>query len=309
MITALLIRALVWLISLLSLSTARKAGKVIGGILSRTDSDLTRITRANVAFCFPGLAQNELDGLTRDSLEHTTMLAMEAGMLWHWAPERCARYWESVTGAEMVEDALRQKRGVLVLVPHFGNWEVLSLYLGRWGYACLYDRPRIAGLETPMLKARSRTGGMLFPLGSKGIRILLSTLRDGGVVTLLPDQVPDARGGVYAPFYSRPALTMTLSQRLLRSTGAVPVIGSAIRTATGFDIVFTAGPATLSDQDPVIAATALNQCTEQLIERDTPQYQWEYRRFKRPPPGLAPLYTRRGESRNDSRSASPEERR
>jgi len=304
---AALIRSLVWLISLLPLSGARRTGKLIAGLLVHTDTELTRITRANIEFCFPGLARDRLDELTKSSLEHTAMLAMEAGMLWHWAPERCAGYWGTITGAEVIEDALRQKRGVLVLVPHFGNWEVLSLYLGRWGYSCLYDRPRIAGLEASMLKARSRTGGRLFPLGSKGIRSLLSTLRTGGVVALLPDQVPDAQGGVYAPFYSRPALTMTLSQRLLRATGAVPVIGAAVRTETGFDIVFETASATLSDEDAQVAATALNQSVERLIARDAPQYQWEYRRFKRPPPGLASIYVSRRKGRNRSLSAAPEE--
>jgi KDO2-lipid IV(A) lauroyltransferase len=278
---------------MLPLSWARTLGKFIAAVLFRIDTEAVRVTRATLESCFPGLSHEHQERLAKNSLEHTAMLAMESGMLWHWSPERCARLWESIAGAEIIESALERGRGVLVLVPHFGNWEVLSLYLGRWGYACLYDRPRITGLEAPMLAARSRTGGTLYPLGSKGIKAVLSTLRRGGVVALLPDQVPDAQGGIYAPFYSRPALTMTLSQRLLRATGAMPVIGAAIRTGGGFSLVFEPGPAALADEDPLIAATTLNKSTEALIEKDIPQYQWEYRRFKRPPAGLAPLYGRR----------------
>ena len=83
---------------------------------------------------------------------------------------------------------------------------------------------------------------------------------------------------------------MTLAQRLLRQTGAVAVLGSAQRAPQGFIIRFEPAHLGVDHADPFFAATKLNEMTEALIARDPGQYQWEYRRFKRPPPGVPRLY-------------------
>lgn len=288
-----MIQALVWCTSLLPLSVARWWGKTLATLVVRLDTESVRITRLNIDECFKHLSEEERRRLVRSSLQHTAMLLMEAGMLWFWSLERCRRLWDPVEGEEHVENALNQKKGILLLVPHYGNWEVLSLYLGKWGYTCLYDPPRIKEIEKAMVAARSRTGGNLVPIGPPAIRAMIKALRQGGIVVLLPDQVPEPGAGVYAPFYGRPAFTMTLAQRLLRLTGATPLAGIAERAENGFAIRFERAPDDLAAEDAVRATTALNQMTEQLISRDPAQYQWEYRRFKRPPPGVNPLYQRR----------------
>ncbi len=290
---ALLIRFIVWCISLLPLGISRQLGKWMGCFLSQFDFETTRVTRINVQRCFPALTDLEHDNLVLKSLQHTAMLVMEFGMLWYWSLERCRTLWQSVDGYNLVEGALQEKRGVLILVPHFGNWEVLSLHLGKSGYTCLYDRPRIAGLEKVIVDARSRTGGRLVPIGTAGIKTIVKALRNGEIVALLPDQVPDANAGVYAPLFGHPALTMTLAQRLLKLSGAVPMLGAAVRTERGFTICYQNVPEEVGNADSVVAATALNQMTETLIRKDPAQYQWEYRRFKRQPVGVSPVYPRK----------------
>lgn len=291
--SAALIQSIIRLLSYLPLRTIRRLGTWIGALAAKTEADAVRTTQANIDACFPDKTPLERNALVRESLTHTALIALEAGILWHWPLEKCQALWPEVSGSEFIEQAIAQGRGVLVLVPHFGNWEVLSLYLGRWGYTCLYDPPRLRGLDRPIRNARARTGGKLLPIGSNGIRGVLKTLRAGGLVALLPDQVPDAAGGVYAPFFGRQALTMTLSWKLLRQTGAVPVMGAAARTGNGFRIEFKNCEPGVSDEDPVVAATALNAGVEAMIRTHPSQYQWEYRRFKRPPPGVASLYERK----------------
>jgi Kdo2-lipid IVA lauroyltransferase/acyltransferase len=296
-----LISGLIRCVSLLDLASARRLGKYVGRLLAHIDIEGSRTTRTNIERCFPELALEDRQALVRESLEHTGMFAMEAGMLWHWPVDRCEQTYVSVEGAELITRGLDLGKGVLLLVPHLGNWEVLSLFLGRYGYTCLYDPPRIAGLESRMVAARSRTGGRLVPLGIGGVKTLLRALRSGELVVVLPDQVPERQGGVHAPFFNQPALTMTLTQKLLRQTGAQPVFGAAIRLADGFGIRFSSAPSGVADPDPVIAATALNRTTEALVREHPAQYQWEYRRFKRPPPGTQTMYRRRNDSSATSR--------
>ncbi len=73
---------------------------------------------------------------------------------------------------------------------------------------------RIAAFDPIVRNGRTRTGSTLVPTTAPGIRALYDAFERGRVVALLPDQVPPIGAGGYAPFFGRPALTMTLVQRL-----------------------------------------------------------------------------------------------
>ncbi|MCP5180014.1 MAG: lysophospholipid acyltransferase family protein [Pseudomonadales bacterium] len=274
------------------LRVVRQIGRTVGGLIYRFPSlDITRTTRINVCHCFPELTEQERETLIRQSLVHTATFGMESGLLWYWPVEKVNNLFSSIEGQELLEPR-PSGVGCLVMVPHLGNWEVLALYLGRFGYTCLYDPPRMAGLEAPMIKARARTGGNLLPIGTPGIRALLHTLRNGGLAVVLPDQVPPFSRGVHAPFFNKPALTMTLVQRLLKQSGAEAIIGSATRTSQGFALRFERAELDADIDDAVRFATQLNHSVENAVRRTPAQYQWEYKRFKRQKPGSPRIYPR-----------------
>jgi KDO2-lipid IV(A) lauroyltransferase len=62
-------------------------------------------------------------------------------------------------------------------------------------------------------------------------------------VGLLPDQVPPDGMGVWAPFYGRPAYTMTLAARLVQQTGAALLLIWAERLPAGRGWVLRVSPA------------------------------------------------------------------
>ncbi len=219
------------------------------------------------------------------------MLASESGAVYCWPEHRWGPLTVSLEGDDLLSTGPGGP-GVLVLVPHFGNWEYLALILGRHGVAALYDPPRIRSLDGLIRDARSRTGATLLPIGTAGLRRLFRTLADGGVTAVLPDQVPKRNAGVYADFFGRPALTMTLAQRLAARTSARVVLGSAVRCPGGFRVRFLELGSALRDPDPVVSATAMNRAIEALIRTEPEQYQWEYKRFKRPPLGETSFYHR-----------------
>jgi KDO2-lipid IV(A) lauroyltransferase len=110
-----------------------------------------------------------------------------------------------------------------------------------------------------------------------GVRALLRALRRGEVVGLLPDQVPDAGEGEWAPFFGRPAYTMTLPGRLAQSSGAGVCLLVAERLSQGrgwrVHVDAFADSATPS---------ALNAAMERLVRRFPEQYLWGYNRYKQP---------------------------
>lgn len=112
----------------------------------------------------------------------------------------------------------------------------------------------------------------------------------GGVVAILPDQVPEPSAGVYAPFFGQPALTMTLAHRLIQRTQPTVLMAALLRTEEGFELVVQQVAEQITDPDPKVSAEAMNAAIESLVQRAPAQYQWGYKRFKRPPPGADKLY-------------------
>ena len=121
-----------------------------------------------------------------------------------------------------------------------------------------------------------------------GVRQMIRALRRGETVGLLPDQVPPEGLGVWAPFFGRPAYTMTLAARLAQQTGAVPVLvwGERLSWGRGFKLRFHAMPEPLSSELET-AVLQINQAMESLVRECPRQYLWSYDRYKFPA-GTAP---------------------
>lgn len=279
-------------LALLPLRAVRLLGCVLGDIAWVTGGSAARVTRVNLGLCLPESPPEDLDRLARASLRETGQLIAESGMLLHWPEARWRALCVAVEGDDLLRRALADRRGVLLLVPHLGNWEYLSLYLGQFRVTALYDPPRIPALDKPIRSARSRSGARLVAIGRKGIRAVIQALGTGGLVAILPDQVPDRRSGVYAAFFGRPALTMTLAGELARRLRPRVLVGAAFRTRGGFALKFAEADAGVRSRDPALAAEAVNRCMERLVRAAPAQYQWEYKRFKRPPPGCHDPYRR-----------------
>jgi KDO2-lipid IV(A) lauroyltransferase len=292
-LAALAILASIRAFSLMPLRMQRAIGRLLGRFAWWLRIDAARVTRINLALCFPEVPDLQRDRLGRESLEQTAQLLTEAGAIFHWSESRWARLAVSIEGDDLLERALSERRGVLLLVPHLGSWEYLSLYLGRYGVTALYDPPRNRHLEGPLRAARARAGARLLPISRSGLRSLYEALGNGSLVALLPDQVPERSAGVYADFFGVPALTMTLAWRLIRREDPLVLIGVAIRTCGGFALRFLEPDQHVRSPDPAIAVAALNRAIEGLVRRSPAQYQWEYKRFKRPPPGRSDCYSRK----------------
>ncbi len=252
-------------------------------------STSAEVTCTNLQACFPELDNEARTELARASLANMALLFFEFGHLSAWPRERLMASITEEHGKAILDEAYASDRGVLLLVPHFGNWELLCAYLGtHYKFAALYDPPRLASTEAIILEARQRFEGELYPIDTGGMRGLLRAMRDGKIIAVLPDQVPRRRAGVYAPFFGQPALTMTLVHRLLRNDPHV-ILGTVQRLVNpgqmSYALRFEALDLTRTGDDAESVAAAMNASIETAVRRAPEQYQWEYKRFRRPPQG------------------------
>ena len=282
--------------ALLPLRVARGIGVLMGDICWLARGRMARTTQTNLALCFPQLDASARNKLAKASLRHTFMTIAEGGAIWLWPAPRALGLIRDVEGLELLQAAHAQGRGLIVLAPHLGNWELFGLYLNTCGCgqsSQLFQAPEDKRLARLIFEARSRAGARMVPTDQKGVGALLQALRRGESIGVLPDQVPPESGGEFAPFFGVPALTMTLVCRLQQRTGARVALGFARREpspSNGFTIVFQAPDDEIYAEHMPEALAALNRSIEALVARVPEQYQWEYKRFKRQPAGLKRPY-------------------
>lgn len=286
-----LAEALLWLLSTLPLSALRKSGALVGGVLARLDSQMSRVAEINLELCFPDLTPSQRRELRVACIVQTAILAAELPFLWS---ARRNELWRTaitaVDGEHLIRRQSDTQQGLLILVPHIGNWEVLSLYLADLQVLAPFMPPRSALANRLLQSLRTVRGTRMVPLGIPAVRTLYRALSEGATVAMLPDQVPERSAGIYAPFFGRPALTMTLASRLALQTRAQVVLGACLRCEGGFRLEFHSLPGFPSQEGEASDALRINHAIEEVVRRFPEQYQWTYKRFKRAPEGFPELY-------------------
>jgi KDO2-lipid IV(A) lauroyltransferase len=278
-----------------SLTFAHALGGALGWLAYTVSGSYRRRLRANVARGAVAPAQ------WRASIAHAGRMVAELPRLWLRPldePLQPAVQWD---GAERIEHALDAGRGLLMVTPHLGAFEVIAqAYAERFGarqpMVALYRPARQAWLRELEQTARHRPGLLTAPASLAGVRQMLRALRQGQTVGLLPDQVPPDGMGVWAPFFGRDAYTMTLAAKLALQTGApwLLVLCERLPRAHGWRVrVFDppepwpSAPAFAGDDaaHQVACAAVTNRAMEFLIRQCPEQYLWGYHRYKRPKGG------------------------
>ncbi len=240
----------------------------------------------------PSYRQRLRDHLAQAGYTHLLAPAVvEAGknifelpFIWCAAPARVLRR-AAIHDWSIAQSALDAGKGVIFLTPHLGCFEIIAQAIAsRAPLTALYRPPHKPSLKPLREQARAREGLTLAPANLAGVRKLLKTLKHGGAIGLLPDQVPGAGEGVWADFFGRAAYTMTLPAKMHQMSGATLVLSYAERLplGRGYTIHFVRFDQTLSGT-PEQQARIINAAMEALIARCPAQYFWSYNRYKGTP--------------------------
>lgn len=244
------------------------------------------VVRRNLELCFPELSDAERDALYRRHLVETLRLVLESGAISYWSAERLKRHVPTIEGWEATRELIDSERGVIIVGAHYGNWEVLPLWLSiHRPLTALYKAPKRPEFEQLITSTRSRFGSRMIASGSPSMRKLLAALRQGEMIGILADQQPKQGEGVFIDFFGRPALTMTLVNRLARRTGAAVVFisGERLPGGRGWQLRFTPADDRIADEDPKTALEEMHRWLEAEVRRTPEQYLWSYKRFSLQP--------------------------
>lgn len=327
-----LLKSLSWL----PLPIGHALGAGIGWLAWHTSTRMRHTARVNLALCFPEQSLRWRERTAKRSFIEMGKAMTEAPRLWRLGPEAIRRHAHNAPfpgidssppappdTASIERHTLERPlprdsapsdhagspgnsheslapppgRATLIASPHLGSWEFAGLACATHApMTSLYSPLKNKRVDAWVHRSRSVTGATLAPADREGLRLLRKALDRGEFVGILPDQSPKGASGVYAPFFGRPALTMTLLSRLSQHCGGVPVIFiAAERLSWGRGYRFHS---VIAGRDGVPALTGnaqddaatINAAVEALIRRCPAQYNWAYKRFIPAPPGYTDPY-------------------
>ena len=275
---------LLTVLSRLPLPVVHGLGWLLGQVYVLFPSRDRRVTWVNLGIAFPQLSRWQRWRLMQRFFAELGKTACELGWMWLASPEALFAQIKQVKGLHLMESALAQNKGVLLLTPHFGAWELAGLFwASTQGMASLYQPSDYPEVEEFVRSARQRTGAKLVPTDMSGVRALLSTLKQNQIAGILPDQDPGDNGGEFVPFFDLPAYTMVLVGRLASKSKAPVLFTWCERLAWGQGYCLHVLPASaeISSDSPLESATAMNADIARYVSARPEQYIWNYKRWKR----------------------------
>ena len=293
-----IISAIARLLSWLPLGANRALGSALGTLAWLTYSRPRRVTEINLHLCFPEMSSRERQLLAKRSLIETGKQLTECAWIWHRPVDQTRRKITKIKGHHLLLTARASDKGVIIVSPHIGNWELCSLPLSTDdAFTYFYRSPRTPGMDPLLKKWRAHLGGQPATLDAAGIRDAMRLLKKGGTLGILPDQEPDQANGVFAPFFGQAALSMTLLPRLAQRSGAQVLLCVTERLpgSQGWQVHFLPSDPAISDQSLSVATDAMNRDVERCIAICPAQYLWDYKRFNTCQDGSRRSYRRKQE--------------
>ena len=288
--------ALVWLhwLSRRSLRLLHAVGGVLGWLSYAASPSYRRRLRDNAALAGLSVAQR------RSAVAEAGRMVLELPRLWLRPRSRAIDdpvLWDQ---PELIDAALTRGRGLILLTPHLGSFEVAAqAYAQRFGarqpITVLYRPARQAWLRELEKTARARPALATAAANLAGVRQMMRALRSGQTLGLLPDQVPPAGMGLWSVFFGQPAYTMTLVQRLVQLSGAEVLLiwVERLPRGAGYRVRLRHLPEPLPVRPPRASevqdqawlqdcAGVINRAMEWVIRQLPTQYLWGYHRYKQP---------------------------
>lgn len=267
----------------LPLSVLHRLGALLGWIIYLTSKRYAARLHENLEYS--GIEGGR--SLLHTNIREAGKGVMELPWVWKRSLVEVVASVKRIHGWEHLEATNAQGKGVVLLTPHIGCFEVIGLYVAaHQPFTCMYRPPHSPSLDKLMHQGRGRGQMKLVPTDLGGVRHLLKALKRGEAIGVLPDQVPGNGEGEWAPFFGRPAYTMTLIGRLIQVSGASVVMCHSERLPDGEGFALYFSPLIFDPEQSI--PKQMNESLETVIRKHPAQYLWSYNRYKVPRGALPP---------------------
>ena len=281
---------ILWLAHFLPLPWIGAIGAALGSVIYLFGRG--RVTRINLALCFPEMTPKERYELGRRHFRMLGRNAVELGIM-VWGSEEELLRLIHVEGIEHLKAA--EGRPIIALAPHFiglnmGGIRVAYEYPGT---ASIYSRQKNPVLDEIFLRARTRFGNPHLVSRQEGLRSVIRVVKSGKPFYFLPDMDFGRRDAIFSPFFGVPAATITTLPRLakLAKAAVIPVVTQQV--GDGYIVRFYPEWKDFPTDDIEADVRRMNAFIEDRVREMPEQYFWAHKRFKTRPPGEPSPYKRK----------------
>jgi KDO2-lipid IV(A) lauroyltransferase len=201
-----------------------------GKSFQRLESNLKRVA--------PSLSDQELRTLANAGMRSYLRYWCDTFRSPDWDTKRI-QSTVTVNDAELLLEPVRSKRGVVVALPHAGNWDHAGSFFCSQGIplVTVVERLKPEKLFRRFLEYREAIGMEALPLDGRVMGTLASRLREGKLVALVADR-DLSRSGIDVKFFDGTARMPAGPALLAIRTGADLVTAYVSYTETGIHIDF-----------------------------------------------------------------------
>lgn len=267
-----------------------KIAQLLGFVAFHCARRRRHIVDVNLKLAFPQWSLNERKKQVRQTLFNNMLGLVEAANAYH-KPAESYRDKTTFVGLEVLQSAIDEGRGVLLLGAHYSHLDLSGLLVSLVCHPSAIYRPN----NNPLIDHYINKGRLTFMrsvIARTDMRKIARALKNSEIVWYPPDQDFGKSHSVYAPFFNTNASTITVTSRLLKFNQSEVVVMSCSRddSRERYTIEFQKLSQPIPTGDDVIDATRVNEALENCIRKAPTQYMWTHRRFKTQPDGRAKLY-------------------
>lgn len=281
--------SLMQVLAVFPLPLTRAFGVGLGWALYGLVGARRRVVQENLHLCFPALADADRHQLARQTFVYFAQAWLDRAWLWH-APQAWVRQRVRLTGAV---HELAGHEPTVIFLPHFvgldAAWAAAALHSPRLSTTIYTDQSNKL-VDQWILRGRQRFGHLRLFGRADGVKPIVTALREGQPLYLLPDMDFGPDDSVFVPFYGLPTATVPSLSRFAR-LGRAKVVPLVPRlTPWGYDVEVLPAWVHFPTEDPVADAARMNAHLQAYIDTMPAQYYWVHKRFKTRPEGEPPVY-------------------
>ena len=179
-----------------------------------------------------------------------------------WSKERIFAT-VSVTREELLTEPMRDGRGVVVALPHAGNWDHAGAYFCAMGFplVAVVEKLKPEALFNKFLEYRQNMGMEILSTESRSMATLMQRAREGALIALVSDR-DLSRSGVDVNFFGYRA-RMPAGAALLAIRTGIPLITAQVSyTASGIHIEFNSVAIPTDGSDTERVSQVVQKCAD-----------------------------------------------
>jgi len=249
-------------------------------ITKRNPTGVQRL-RSNYLRVRPEFDELQLEAAVREGMRSYLRYWCDTFRLPLWSAQEIVQR-TTVINDHLVRDALAAGKGVIISLPHAGNWDHAGAYYCETGapIVTVAEHLEPERLFRKFLAYRESLGMEVLDASTRSLAVLSQRLRQGRMIALVADRDLSANG-VDVTFFNHPARMPAGPAVLSIQTGA-PLLTAFVRyLETGIEIAFEAAIAIPTTGKNANKVAAMIQESATRLERHLLEYTTDWHMLQR----------------------------